>query len=203
MLGAMITVGALYVGGFGGAFEANKLFTGLFAIPMTIPLILGIVLKKPQPWGALATVVVGIITGLILNAQPQISWELGTLIEILICITVFLVSGLFQSKSPVYHKNVSTLFKKLATPLTEAEKPVENWGFQREMNKLYAVALLVTGVLFIVMSIPSIRNTSGMSSMIAGIICLVLSAVMLFINRKTVTNTALKSQPPGKKLEAV
>ncbi len=203
LLGAMITVGALYVGGFGGAFEANKLFTGLFAIPMTIPLILGIVLKKPQPWGALATVVVGIITGLILNAQPQISWELGTLIEIIICISVFLLSGLVQSKSSVYHKNVSTLFKKLATPLTEAEKPVENWGFQKEMNKLYAVALLVTGVLFIVMSIPSIRNTSGMSSMIAGVICLVLSGIMLFLNRKSAVEPAHDTKPSGKKLEAV
>jgi hypothetical protein len=183
-LGAMITVGALYVGGFGGAFEANKLFTGLFAIPMTIPLILGIVLKRPQPWGALATVVVGIVTGLILNSQPQISWEFGTAIEIAICISVFLISGLFQSKNPVYHQNVSALFTKLATPLTEAQKPVENWGFQKAMNKLYAVALLVTGVLFIVMSIPSIKNISGMSSMIAGAICLVLAGVIWVLNRR-------------------
>ena len=180
----MITVGALYVGGFGGAFEANKLFTGLFAIPMTVPLILGIVLKRPQPWGALATVIAGIITGLVLNSQPQISWELGTAIEITICITVFLFSGLFQSKNPVYQQNVSRLFTKLETPLTEAEKPVENWGFQRAMNKLYAVALLVTGVLFVVMSIPSIKNTSGMSSAVAGAICLVLAGVMYFLNRQ-------------------
>ncbi len=147
--------------------------------------------------------VVGIITGLILNAQPQISWELGTLIEIIICITVFLVSGLFQSKSPIYHQNVSNLFKKLATPLTEAEKPVENWGFQKEMNKLYAVALLVTGVLFIAMSIPSIKNTSGMSSMTAGVICLVLAAVMFFLNRQNLTSKEKVTKPPHKKLKTV
>ncbi len=202
-LGAMITVGALYVGGFGGAFEANKLFTGLFAIPMTIPLILGIVLKRPQPWGALATVVIGIITGLILNTQPQISWELGTGIEIAICISVFLISGLFQSNSAVYHQNVSALFTKLATPLTEAQKPVENWGFQKAMNKLYAVALLVVGVLFIVMSLPSIKNASGLSSMIAGAICLVLAAVMYFFNKEKVVLKSEAAMPAVKQLEKV
>lgn len=183
-LGAMITTGALYVGGFGGAFEANKLFTGLFAIPMTIPLILGIVLKRPQPWGALATVALGIITGLVLNAQPQISWELGTLIEIIICVSVFLISGLFNNKNATYLNNVNKFFKKLATPLTEAQKPVENWGFQRAMNKLYAVALLVTGSLFIIMSFPSLGNSSGQSALTAGIICLALAAVMWFVNRR-------------------
>ncbi len=183
-LGAMITTGALYVGGFGGAFEANKLFTGLFAIPMTIPLILGIVLKKPQPWGALATVVIGIVTGLILNAQPQISWELGTLIEIIICISVFLASGLIEHNNPAYIHNVNLFFKKIATPLTEAQKPVENWNFQRAMNKLYAVALLVTGSLFIMMSIPSIKNSSGGFSLGAGIICLALAATMWYLNRR-------------------
>ena len=202
-LGAMITVGALYVGGFGGAFDANRLFTGLFAIPMTIPLILGIVLKRPRPWGALATVVFGIATGLILNAQPQISWELGTAIEICICIAVFLVSGLFPGKNQVYRQNVTALFTKLSTPLTEAQKPVENWDFQRAMNKLYAVALLVTGVLFMVMSIPSIESTSGMSSMIAGVICLLLAGVMGWLNRKRVNLLKEKVDIPGKKLASV
>lgn len=202
-LGAMITTGALYVGGFGGAFEANKLFTGLFAIPMTVPLILGIVLKKPQPWGALATVVTGIVTGLILNARPEISWEAGTLIEIVVCISVFLVSGLFQNKDQVYQQNVKGLFEKLSTPLTEAQKPVENWGFQRSMNKLYAVALFVTGVLFIVMSIPSIKNTSGMSSFIAGAICLVLAAIMYFFNRQPLAITDHTIKPVMKNAESL
>ncbi len=202
-LGAMITVGALYVGGFGGAFEANKLFTGLFAIPMTVPLVLGIVLKKPQPWGALATVVVGIITGLILNYQPQISWQAGTLIEILVCIVIFLLSGLFQTKNPVYRQNVAILFTKLETPLTEAQKPVENRGFQKAMNKLYAVALLVTGGLFVVMSIPSIKNTSGMSSMIAGAVCLVLAGIMYFFNREKADLKKQEMESPVRQLETV
>ncbi len=187
VLGSFITVGALFVGGFGGAFEANKLFTGLFAIPMTIPLILGIVLKRPQPWGAMATVIVGVIVGLILNANPQITWQLGTLIEILVCTFIFLVSGFFESKNEVYNARVKSFFIRLATPIAERDKPIENWDFQRAMNKLYAVALVVTGLLFIIMSIPSLTEVSGISSFTAGMICLLASGIVWYLNRKPVS----------------
>ena len=200
-LGVMISAGALYVGGFGGAFEANKLFTGLFAIPMTIPLILGIVLKKPRPWGALATAITGVIAGLILNANEQISWEQATLIEIIICVAVFLSSGLFPGTNKVYLQNVNTLFKKLKTPLTEAEKPVENGQFQRAMNKIYAMALLVTGLLFMVMSIPSIESMSGIASAIAGVICLILSATMFPSKQSIIKKNIVKKQ--NKSMESI
>jgi len=202
-LGAMITVGALYVGGFGGAFEANKLFTGLFAIPMTVPLVLGILLKKPQPLGALATVITGIITGLILNANPQVSWETGTLIEILVCIVIFLSSGFFTPGSIFYRQRVDDFFRKLNLPLTEAQKPVENWNFQKAMNKLYAVALAVTGLLFIAMSIPSIKNVSGIAAMVAGFICLLLAFIMWYLNRNPIEMPGKIISSSTKELETI
>ncbi|ODS84282.1 MAG: sodium transporter [Cytophagaceae bacterium SCN 52-12] len=171
-LGALITVGALYVGGFGGAFEANKLFTGLFALPMTLPLVLGIVLKRPRPWGALATVFGGMILGLFLNSQQNLSWEMATLIEILACIAIYLVSGMIPSGDRAYIQRVEAFFTKLATPLTESEKPKVDPGFVQVMNRLYAVALVVTGLLFAAMSLPSIRVTSGQLAFGAGILCL-------------------------------
>lgn len=187
LLGGLITIGALFVGGFGGAFEANKLFTGLFAIPMTLPLILGIVLKRPQPWGALATVVVGMAIGLLLNATPSVSWEMATLIEILVCVGVFLLSGLVESKDAAYRQRIQAFFKKLATPLTEAEKPAENPVFMRSMNRLYAVALVVTGGLFMVMSGPSLGNTSGKFAFGAGVVCLLLAALLWYWTRAVPT----------------
>ena len=196
LFGGFITVGALYVGGFGGAFEANKLFTGLFALPMTLPLVLGIVLKRPQPWGALATVIGGMILGLFLNSQPQISWEAATLIQIVVCVAIFLVSGLVESKDTAYRGRVDAFFLKLATPLTEAEKPVVNWGFMGIMNRLYAVALAVTGILFGVMSLPSIGETSGRFAFGAGIVCLLLAVILWLRNRKTIVN-----EPVNQKIE--
>lgn len=178
-LGALITVGALYVGGFGGAFEANKLFTGLFALPMTLPLVLGIVLKRPRPWGALATVFGGMILGLFLNSQPNLSWEMATLIEIIACIAIYLVSGLIPSADQAYIQRVEAFFRKLATPLTESEKPKVDHDFVRVMNRLYAVALVVTGLLFAAMSLPSLRVTSGQLAFGAGILCLI-AAIFLW-----------------------
>lgn len=187
-LGALITTGALFVGSFGGAFEANKLFTGLFALPMTIPVILGIVLKKPKPNGALATVVVGIIAGLILNTTKSVGWEMGTLIEIVICVSIFLLSSLSKSRVTGYDNRVTAFFKKISTPLTEDQKPVENQSFQQSMNRLYGVALLIVGLLFMVMSIPSLGNASGISSFVAGIICLVMAVVMWYFNKSGLAN---------------
>ena len=188
LFGGFITVGALYVGGFGGAFEANKLFTGLFALPMTLPLILGIVLKRPRPWGALATVIGGMALGLFLNSQSQISWEMATLIQIVVCVSIFLLSGLVESKDVEYIERVNRFFIKLATPLTEAQKPKVNWGFMKIMNRLYAVALAVTGVLFGVMSLPSITQTSGRFAFGAGIICLVLAVILWLRNKKVIVS---------------
>jgi SSS family transporter len=182
-LGAIVTVGALFVGGFGGAFEANKLFTGLFAIPMTLPLILGVVLKRPRPWGALATVVVGMVIGLGLNATPSVSWEMATFLEIVVCVAVFLASGLVPSPDLAYRERVAAFFRRLATPLTEAEKPVEDPVFMRSMSRLYAVALAVTGGLFMVMSGPSLGQTSGQFAFGAGVICLLFSGLLWYLTR--------------------
>ncbi|MBC7920065.1 MAG: sodium transporter, partial [Ferruginibacter sp.] len=183
LLGGLVTAGALFVGGFGGAFEANKLFTGLFAIPMTLPLILGIVLPRPQPWGALATVGVGMVIGLVLNATPSVSWELATLIEIVACVVVFLLSGVIGQPPVADRQRVEQFFRRLATPLTEAEKPTENPVFARSMNRLYAVALTVTGGLFIAMSTPSLGQNSGKFAFGAGVLCLLLSGVLWYWTR--------------------
>ncbi|WP_138993205.1 sodium:solute symporter family protein [Larkinella sp. C7] len=195
VLGSLITIGALYVGGFGGAFEANKLFTGLFAIPMTLPLVLGIVLKKPQPWGAFATLIVGMGLGLILNAMPQVSWEWATFIEIVACVLVFLLSGITSVQTDAYRLRVEAFFRRLNTPLTEAEKPQENPAFMQIMNRLYAVALTVTGALFLVMSIPSLGETSGRVACGAGLLCLLLAPLMWYRTRNLSADRDLQS--PG------
>ena len=49
LVGLLVLLGALFISDAGGAFEANKLFTGIFAIPIGIPLVLGIINKKATP----------------------------------------------------------------------------------------------------------------------------------------------------------
>jgi len=94
------------------------------------------------------------------------------------------MSGLFLSSDTEYNSRVSRFFEKLRhpTPLI-ADDP--NGGIQGLM-KLYAFAFLVTSVMFIGMSYPSIGQQSGNLALMAGIICLALS-IGFYIKGKTKT----------------
>lgn len=181
LVGIVVTIGALYVEKFGGAFKTNQYLTGIFSIPMIIPVILGVLFWRPQPWGAIATLIVGIGTGIALNMNPHINWETATFIEIVVCIGVFIASGLFLSNDTEYNNRVSQFFKKLSIP---AEKSTDtDPSVLGGLMKLYAFAFCVTGAMFIAMSIPSIGQQSGNLAVGAGVICLVM-AFYFFTKRK-------------------
>jgi solute:Na+ symporter, SSS family len=187
-LGLMVTVGALFVGGFGGAFEANKLFTGLFAIPMVIPLVFGILMRKPNPTGAMAAVAGGVITGLFLNAASELSWEMATLIEMVVCFTIFWASGFFRHPSPAYNQRVAAFFEKLSQPVQRVKSNTQT-AMHAVLRRLYAVALGSTGLLFAVLGIPSAANYSGQIAISVGIVCMAFAGY-LFKNGKK-----LKEEP--------
>jgi Na+/proline symporter len=42
---------------------------------MIIPVIMGVIFWRPQPWGAIASMVIGITVGSILNASGRLNWE--------------------------------------------------------------------------------------------------------------------------------
>jgi Na+/proline symporter len=184
VVGIIVTVGALYVNKLGGAFKTNQYLTGVLSIPMIIPVILGIVFWRPQPWGAIATLIVGIGTGIALNLNPNLNWETATFIEIVICISVFMLSGVFLSTDTEYNSRISRFFQKLKQPTPEVVEDAKG-GIQGLM-KLYAFAFLVTAVMFISVSLPSIGLQSGNLALFAGIISFVL-AVGFYFNGKTKT----------------
>lgn len=185
LTGLLVLVGGVFVTVFGGAFEANKLFTGIFAIPIGIPLILGMLFRKPTAKGAIITVLFGAFIGLVLNLFPQyLSWEIATLIETLICLAIFFISGYLKQPAKVYVDRVAQFFKQITTPILEQDKPKIEPAFKSALNGLFAVSLAISGLLFLAMSIPSIKLISGIYSLVAGAICMTLGAVMWFTNRK-------------------
>lgn len=183
LVGIIATIGALFVGQLGGAFEANKLLTGIFSIPLAIPLIFGIIFKKPRPLGAIATVIVGIGLGLILNGMSDLSWELATLIEIVICFLIFFGSGWFVSKSLDYKNRVEEFFKQLDTPLRKDEIPEISGQFQHMLFLVFIFALAISGLLIFGMAMFSL-GTLGSTIAIYGAIFLMLLAVILFFYYK-------------------
>ncbi len=182
-IGSLVIIGAFFIGDFGGAFEANKLFTGLFAIPLVIPVIFGILLKKPRPWGAVASLVAGVGCGLFMNAHPEISWEIATLAGILISTGIFILSGLSPKKDPEYLQRTDAFFRQLHTPIREDEKPRPDPAFLKAISLLFAIALGATGVLFIFMSLPSMSDLSGQLALCAGLFCVLGGVAIWYINR--------------------
>lgn len=189
LVGVIATIGAMFVGQLGGAFEANKLLTGIFSIPLAIPLIFGIVSKKPRPIGAIATVVIGIALGLILNALPVLSWELATLIEIAVCFVVFFGSGKFVSKSKAYKARVQEFFNRINTPLSKDEIPEISAEFQHMLFNVFTVALAMSGLLIFGMAMFSIGTFGSRVAIVGAISLLLLAAVIFLYSKKSRSKT--------------
>ncbi|HEX8199170.1 MAG TPA: hypothetical protein VF590_01690, partial [Isosphaeraceae bacterium] len=157
LVGLVVIAGALSVRHLGGAFEANKLFTGILAIPLGVPLLLGLRLRRPDSLSASLTILVGVIAGVVLNAAPWLSWEAATLVETLICLAVYLVPPLFHRVGAARKAAVDAFVARIERPLTEAETPAVDPEAVRANARLFAVALAVSGALFVGMSLPSVR----------------------------------------------
>ncbi len=193
VVGMLVLFGGLFIKDFGGAFEANKLFTGIFAIPIGIPLVLGIITKRATPRGALYTVVLGALAGIVLNSFPSVfSWEMATIIETTFCLAIFYGSGFQTIKTTGYQERVKNLFERLQTKITDI--PSIDINFQKALSILYIASLVVSGILFIVMGIPSIDELSGALAIASGIACLIIGGILwMFSKNKIVRKIDFKN----------
>ena len=178
LVGFVVVFGALFVGELGGAFEANKLLTGLFALPLAIPLILGLLFRKTNPLGAFLSVMTGIVLGLTLNTLTAMPWEVATLTQIVACTVVFFASGWLIPSSEGYQKRVKSFFTKINTALRPDEIARTDPFFKRSLANLFSVAIALSGLLFSAMSIPSLSQTSGQVALGMGGICLLMAVYL-------------------------
>jgi len=182
LVGLIVLLGGLFIKDFGGAFEANKLFTGVFAIPVGIPLVLGIINKRATSKGALLTVVLGAISGIVLNSFPdKISWEAATLIETIVCLVIFFLSSVFGSQNEEVKTRVASLFNKLESPITD--KPVSDKKFAKALSYLYAISFVVASLLFVGLGLFHIDKLSGALSVTSGLLCLLAAFALWFFNK--------------------
>jgi SSS family transporter len=181
LLGAMIIVGATLVKHMGGAFEANKMLMGLIGIPIVIPLIFGVIWRRFKPWGAVVSMITGVAAGFVMQNNAGMSWEAATFWQMLWCVAVMLISTLGELKDLGYARRVAEFFKLLDTPVV-----VDHSGDQgaRVVMRLFTLALGLSGVLFIVMSLFSIRELSGQLTLAAGVMCTALAVAAVLYLRK-------------------
>lgn len=175
LIGVVVTLGALYVGQLGGAFEANKLLTALFAIPLAIPLILGLVYKNTTSKGALITVFLGVALSLWLNFYSGFSWEASTVLVIGFCTALFFVLGRFKEKDSAKLSVISGFFDKIRTPLSSASISPPDPKFKRALSTLFALSIGLSGLLFGGMSLVHIHSVSGKVALFISILCMVLA----------------------------
>ena len=202
LVGGLVIGGAFFIGVFGGAFEANKLLTGLFAIPLIIPVVMGILFPRPTASGAIISLVAGVGTGLLLNYLPYFSWEMSTLIAIAVCLIIFFASGYFGRRKPQQEQSVQQFFKRLQTPVPPSEQAVIDPAFYRSIQLLFTIALTCTGLLFIGMSLPSVGMLSGQLTLTVGIICCTLGGLVLWLSRMKKYSPPVKVEETSSKKTA-
>ena len=183
LVGATMIAGAILIRNFGGAFEANKLFSSILAIPLGIPLIMGILVKKPDSTASILTIFTGVVSGVVLNLMPSVSWELATVIESALCFIVYFIPS-WKKRSEAKEAEVNSFFKLIHTPIADKDKPTIAPEYTRAIVWLFVLSLATSGILFVVMSIPTVKTDGGLYSCLAGVSCLLGALLMTIIYLK-------------------
>jgi SSS family transporter len=178
-IGALIVCGATQVQRFGGAFEVNKTLMGLIGVPLVVPLLCGVLWRRPKPWGAVAAIVSGIGAGLLFLRCPWLCWEKATFYQMLVCLGVLFLSAPGESRSAAYRQRVTAFFRRLATPVSESEGTADAAPRgHRAIMILFVIAVGLSGLLFMGIGLFNIALKSGQYTLAAGAVCGALAAVL-------------------------
>ncbi len=185
VLGALIVVGTSQVDRLGGAFEANKTLTGLIGVPLAVPLVVGVLWRRPKPWGAVASIALGIAAGVLFRKGAAWDWETATFGQILICLGTLGVSAIGESRNAAYAERVTLFFQRLAAPLEKGGDIVSGAARDcRPMVRLLAVAWGLGGALFVVVGLMNIALRSGRYLLTAGLCCCALTVGVVWRSKR-------------------
>lgn len=168
-VGGVVVAGALFVGEVGGAFEANKLFASVFAVPLAVPLIGGLLLRRPNSLGAFLCAVGGSAIASLLHFSDTLPWEIATPLVIAVCLILFLLPS---GRSPRAESAVSRLFERLSQPLRPEDVPALEPGFGSALARLFGLSLLVAGAFFVAVGLIAIASTGGLLALGCGLGCM-------------------------------
>ncbi len=180
LIGLGITFGAMLIGGMGGAFEANKLFTSILAIPLAVPLLFGLLMRRPTSLSLILTVSVGATLALVLNFwEPVVgmltppSWEVATLTTIVVSVVIFAATGWIVHTSETKQAAVDRFLHKLRTPLTPAQIPTVSPAVRNRLAMLFGGSFIIVGLMYVGVSLTSLTQYSGLVGAAAGCVCVV------------------------------
>ncbi len=181
-IGIGITEGALFVGALGGAFEANKLFASVLGVPLAIPLIFGLLWRRPSATGALLCALAGFAIATMLHFSEMLPWEVATLVVVAVCVGLFALPAR-RRPDPEGGAGADGFFAQLAQPLSPAQIPALDPRFGIALARLFGLSFLVAGGLFILVSLFSLATLSGRLAIAAGTSCIVFGILVLTVKQ--------------------
>jgi SSS family transporter len=174
-VGAGVTAGALFVGNFGGAFEANKLFASVFAVPLAVPLIFGLLWRRSSSLGALLCAVLGSAFAAMLHFTDWLPWEVATPVVVAVCVALFVFPSRRREGVAATPK-VAAFFARLDRPLPSDEVPTLDPRFGTALARLFGLSFVIAGGFFVAVSLFTLSSASGQLALSAGILCMVAGA---------------------------
>jgi SSS family transporter len=178
-VGCGVTAGAMAVGGFGGAFEANKLFASVFAVPLAIPLIFGLLWRRPSSLGALLCAVVGAGVAASLHFTDWLAWEIATPVVIGVCLLLFVLPARRRGDGQAGEARADDFFSQLERPLRPDQIPVLDVRFGFALGRLFGLSFVVAGGFFVLVSAFSVAAASGKLALAAGLGCMGIGVAFL------------------------
>ena len=203
LLGVIAIWVAFNVKRFGGAFDVYMRAESLYKITLFVPVFLGLLFTKTPWWSALASIVAGVVSVLIIGvfaalqselplqfmnilfADIQTTWfgfhltryELNAIIGLLVTSCVFFVSAFFHKPQGAFKARITSLERDLQTP---AHAPTEA-GIAPEGLKAYAIMGWLAfgmGIGLIGLGIPT-WGDGGAMNLIAGLLSSLVGAAIL------------------------
>jgi SSS family transporter len=185
LVGALALLVALLVESFGGAFDVMMTILGLIAGPTTIPILLGLWVRKPPAAGAIAAVVAGVAFGAAAKWMWGFNYAAFVLGNMSVTTLVFLAWGWFSPVAGKAREQVDLLFdSELRT--VERQQPGEAETISEDDQKApspFAISGVILGAIGIALGTVGLFTGAMRSVMIDSVIAVVLIVVGVLMIR--------------------
>jgi len=182
LVGALALVVALMVESFGGAFDVMMTILGLIAGPTTIPILLGLWVRKPPAAGAIAAVVAGVVFGAMAKWFWGFNYAAFVLGNMSVTTVVFLAWGWISPVSGKAKEQVDRLFDFELRGLDKSPESTEGSGdaVSAEDHKVpspFAISGVILGAIGVALGVVGLWVGTGRGVTID----LVISGVLIVI----------------------
>jgi Na+/proline symporter len=222
ILGLLVIVAALAMSSLKDVplFDLMLLYGGLVALPASIPLALGIFLKRTPPWSGWSTVLVGFALSLWLinGVDPQaygrwlgfngemstrevndFRFFAGVLGNVVVCTAWFLFSALFYARTaPARQSAIEAFFARMATPVVFETEPGAVNHDRKQFLAMGTICIIYAAFLGVVGTIVPGSGWTGRLSFVAVAGTMAVIGGALWISGKKTRSERSAEAPPPK-----